>query len=246
MRIAVAGGTGVVGEHVIAALRGDGHEAVVLARSTGVDLTSGAGLAGVLRGSDAVVDVTSKLTTRASASRRFFGSVTRNLLQAEREAGVPHHVALSIVGAAGVNAGYFAGKRTQEDLLTASAGGWTLLRTTQFHEFAAQMANRIRLGPISVIPAMRTQPVAAAEVGAALAKLATGKPQGVVVDLGGPGVENLASMVRRYLATTAEHRRVLEVPLPGAWGRSMRNGSVLPASGAQLGTQTFEDWLTKL
>ena len=43
MRIAVAGGTGVVGRHVVEAARGRGHEVVVLARSQGVDLSTGAG-----------------------------------------------------------------------------------------------------------------------------------------------------------------------------------------------------------
>jgi uncharacterized protein YbjT (DUF2867 family) len=152
-------------------------------------------------------------------------------------------VALSIVGAANVDAGYYAGKRTQEDLVMVSGGGWSLLRATQFHEFAAQMIGRVRLGPVSVIPVMATQPVAAAEVGAALAKLATGKPQGLVPDLAGPGVKNLADMARRYLAATGQRRRVLEAPLPGAWGKSLRDGSALPGPGAQLGTQTFEEWL---
>lgn len=246
MRIAVAGGTGVVGVHVVSALEAAGHETIVLTRSTGVDLTSGVGLADALRGTDAVVDVTSKITTSASVSREFFGAVSRNLLDAEREAGVPHHVALSIVGAATVDAGYYAGKRTQEDLVTASGAGWTLLRATQFHEFATQVLGRVRLGQVSVIPVMTTQPVAAAEVAAALVKLATGKPQGLVPDLAGPIVENLADLARRYLAATGQRPRVLEVPLPGAWGKSLRDGSALPGPGAQLGTQTYDEWLATL
>jgi uncharacterized protein YbjT (DUF2867 family) len=246
MRIAVAGGTGVVGAHVVAALQAGGYGAVVLARSTGVDLTSGVGLADLLHGIDAVIDVTSKITVLASVSRAFFGTMTRNLLEAERVAKVPHHVAPSIVGAANVDAGYFAGKRTQEDLLKASSDSWTVLRATQLHEFAAQIVERAKVGPVCVIPVMTCRPVAATEVAAALVRLATGAPQGLAPDLGGPAVENLASMSRRYLAESGRRRRVLEVPLPGAWGRSMRDGSVLPASGTQQGTITFEDWLRAL
>ncbi|RWZ68297.1 hypothetical protein ELQ92_03510 [Labedella populi] len=49
-RVAVAGGTGTVGRFVVDALRRDGHDAVVLTRSTGVDLVSGAGLTSALVG----------------------------------------------------------------------------------------------------------------------------------------------------------------------------------------------------
>lgn len=50
MRIAVAGGTGVVGRHVVAAVAAAGHEPVVLARSHGVDVTTGQGLDAALAG----------------------------------------------------------------------------------------------------------------------------------------------------------------------------------------------------
>ena len=38
MRIAVAGGTGVVGRHAVEAARAAGHEVVVLSRSSGADV----------------------------------------------------------------------------------------------------------------------------------------------------------------------------------------------------------------
>ena len=44
MRVAVVGGTGLVGRYTVEALKREGREAVVVARSTGVDLTTGAGL----------------------------------------------------------------------------------------------------------------------------------------------------------------------------------------------------------
>ena len=233
MRIAVAGGTGTVGRLVVEAVRERGHEAVVLTRSSGVDLMGGEGLAAALDGADAVVDVTSTRSTSAAASARFFATVTRHLLAAERAAGVGHHVALSIIGAAGVDKGYYAGKKAQEDLVTAADVGWSLLRTTQFHEFVTQVMARTSIGPVAVVPTMRSQPVAAAEVGEALAEIALGAPRGLDRDLGGPREENVADMARRYLAATAQRRRVLQVPLPGAWGRAMRDGSLLPGPDAR-------------
>lgn len=171
--------------------------------------------------------------------------MTRNLLAAERAAGVPHHVALSIVGAAVAPSAYYAGKKLQEDLVMAEPGGWSILRATQFHEFAAQMAEQGRMGPLQVVPAMRSQPIAAAEVAEALVEIALGAPRGLDRDLGGPREENMADLVRRYLAATGHKRPVLEVPLPGAWGRALRDGTLLTAPGARLGRQTFGEWLAE-
>ena len=159
-RIAVAGATGAVGALVVSALHEAGATPVELSRSSGVDLTQGQGLAAALEGCDAVVDVAAVNTKSARVSVDFFTTVTRNLLAAEREAGVGHHVALSIVGVGIATSGYYAGKVAQEALVTSSDGGWSLLRATQFHEFAAQVATRVRaLGthfvPPDVLPADR-------------------------------------------------------------------------------------------
>ena len=118
-RVAVAGGTGVVGRHVVEALAGAGCEPVVLARSTGVDLVRGAGLDAALRGVRAVVDVSNVATQRRRSAVGFFTAATSALLAAGARAGVRHHVVLSIVGVDRVDAGYYAGKRAQEELVTA-------------------------------------------------------------------------------------------------------------------------------
>lgn len=245
MRIAVAGGTGTVGRHVVEALRGAGHEPVLLTRSSGVDLATGEGLAAALVGAQVVVDVTSTSAASGAAARRFFSAVTTNLLAAERNAGIDHHVALSIVGAAGVDAGHYAGKKAQEDLVVAGPVDWSLLRATQFHEFAQRLAARGQVGPFTVVPTMVCQPVAASEVGAALAEIAVGAPRGLDVDLAGPQVEHMAALVRRYLAATGQNRRVVQFPRPGAWGRSLRDGSLLPSHNARRGLQPFDAWLAE-
>jgi uncharacterized protein YbjT (DUF2867 family) len=249
MRVAVAGGTGAVGRPLVEQLRSTGHEVLVLTRSSGHDLTATdaqPALSAALAGFDTVIDVSSVATTSAKTSAAFFGAVTRTLLAAERAAGVPHHVALSIVGAAAAPSAYYAGKKVQEDLVMASDAGWSILRATQFHEFAAQMAEQGRMGPLQVVPTMRSQPIAAAEVAEVLIEIALGAPRGLDRDLGGPREENMADMVRGYLAATNRKCPVLEVPLPGAWGTALRDGTLLTGASARRGTQTFAEWLAEL
>lgn len=245
MKIAVAGGTGTVGRHVVEAVRAAGHAPLVLSRSTGTDLLTGEGLAASLHGVAVVVDVSATTTTSSTESVRFFGTVTRNLREAERLAGVRHHVALSIIGARKVNAGYHAGKAVQEEILNAEPSGWSLLRSTQFHEFATQLLDHGKLGPLQIVPTMRSQPVAAAEVAAELVEIALGDPRGQEPDIAGPQEENMANLVKRYLAATNRPGKVLQIALPGAWGRRMRDGSLLPGPGASLGIQTFDEWLAR-
>jgi uncharacterized protein YbjT (DUF2867 family) len=242
-KIAVAGGTGTVGRFVVESLRRDGHEVVVLARSTGIDLASGAGLAGAITDVDAVVDVASVQTQSARESERFLGSVTRNLLDAESRAGVRHHVALGIVGSDRAPHGYYAGKALQERLVMDGAVPWTILRATQFHEFAQQIHGRVRVGPAVLVPAMRSRPVAARTVGEHLARLAVAEPAGRVPDLAGPREERMPDLVRRFAAATGLPGRVVAVPLPGGFGRALRDGTILPSDDATLAGPTFAEWL---
>ena len=177
MRVAVAGGSGLAGRLVVRALVAAGHVPTVVARSTGVDLTTGAGLDEALAGVDAVIDVSNVVATRKQGSVAFFAASTANLLGAGARAGVRHHVVLSIVGVDRVDFGYYFGKRRQEELARASGRPVSILRTTQFHEFAGQLLVR-NAGPVVVVPRMQVQPVAAREVADALVALATGTAGG--------------------------------------------------------------------
>jgi uncharacterized protein YbjT (DUF2867 family) len=246
MRVAVAGGTGTVGRHVMSELAAAGHTAVPLSRSAGVDLTDAGSVARALEGADAVIDVASTRTMSAKRSAAFFGATTRNLLDAESAQGVGHHIALSIIGAAAAPAGYYAGKKVQEELVTAAATGWTILRAAQFHEFAPQTAGQASFAGLVGAPKGRTQPIAAAEVAAELVRLAAAGPQGFAPDLAGPQEEWLPDMIRRYLVAVGRTARVIEVPLPGLLGTAMRDGRLLPGPGAALGVQTYGEWLAAL
>jgi uncharacterized protein YbjT (DUF2867 family) len=245
MRIAVAGGTGVLGRIVVGEARRRAHDVVVLSRSEGVDLTSGAGASRALAGADVVIDVLSVVTLKAATSVEFFEATTRTLLDAEREAGVAHHLALSIAGVDRAPFDYYAGKVAQERLVEASTTPWTILRATQFHEFAAQMYERVAVGPLHLAPRMRTQPVAAAEVATRLVDLAEAPAQGRVRDLAGPQEESLVDMVRRYARARGIRGWIPAVSLPGEFGRAQRDGSLLPGSDSDRGRVTFADWLAR-
>jgi uncharacterized protein YbjT (DUF2867 family) len=243
MRVAVAGGTGVVGSRVVEALRADGHDAVALSRRTGVDLTTGEGLDAAVDGVDAVVDTSNVSTLSADAAIRFFQTATGNLVAAAARAGVPHLVLLSIVGIDRMPHDYYAGKLAQERVVEASQVPWTILRATQFHEFAGQLFDRAKLGPLHLAPRARVQPIAARDVGAHLATLATGAPQGRAADLAGPREEAMDQMVKAYARRTGHRGWVPSVSLPGAQMKAMRAGLALPGSDAVLTTQTFAEWL---
>lgn len=243
MKIAVAGGTGVVGSLLVAQLKKAGHEPVVLARATGVDLVSGEGLEHRLDGVEAVVDVTSVGTTSAKVATEFFTATTKNLLAAGYAAGVRHHVLLSIVGIDVTPFGYYIGKVAQEAAVEDGKVPFTIVRATQFHEFAGQMVERASVGPLVVVPQMRSAPIAADEVAAALVRIATGVPQGRAGDLRGPKEESVASMTRRLLRRRGSRRPVISAPLPGKAGKAMRSGALIPEDPGTIGTQTFDQWL---
>lgn len=242
MRIAVAGGTGVAGIKVVDALRAAGHEPVVLSRSHGVDLVSGKGLDEALAGVSSVIDAVNVTTMSRKASVAFFTTTMTNLLAAEGRAGVAHHVVLSIVGIDRVDFGYYEGKRRQEDLALAGDVPATVLRATQFHDFAGQLLLRSP-GPIAFVPQMTSQTVDTRDVAAELVRLAVGPPQGRAPDLAGPEVHSIPDLARRTARARGLAKAVVGVPLPGAAGKAMRTGGLLPTADGPRGTVRFEDWL---
>ncbi|MBM9508697.1 SDR family oxidoreductase [Actinacidiphila acididurans] len=241
MRIAVAGGTGWAGRLVVDAIGEAGHEAVVIARSQGVDLTTGQGLDAALAGVDVVVDTTNIVTTNRAKAEEFFAATTGRLLQAGQAAGVGHHVVLSIVNCDRVDLGYYYGKRRQEALVAAGPVPYSILRVTQFHEFAAQML--ARGGPIVLAPRMLCRPIALTEVAQALLDLAVDRPAGLAPDLAGPEEQEMVSMIRRLHHARGGRRPVVPLRIPGAAGRAVAGGGLLPLGDATLGAQTFDAWV---
>jgi uncharacterized protein YbjT (DUF2867 family) len=227
---------------VVEAARSAGHDVVVIARSAGVDLMTGAGLDDALRGVQVVIDVANVTTMSRKKAVGFFGAMTERLLAAEQRAGVGHHVALSIIGIDRVDYGYYEGKRRQEELVTAGPVPWTILRAAQFHEFAGQMLDRLP-GPVTPMPRMLSQPVAATEVAEELVRLAAGEPRGFAPEIAGPERLYVTDMARDVIRARHQRRVILPLRIPGAVGKAMREGGLLPTGEATVGRIRFADWL---
>ena len=230
----------MIGQHVVAALEESGNEPVVLARSRGIDIVTGAGVAAALTGAKVVIDVSNVATLSKKRSVRFFTAGTERLIEAGAQAGVKHHLALSIVGADRVGFGYYAGKVSQEDLIRRGGLPWTVLRATQFHEFAGQLLARTP-GPLAVVPRMRVQPVAAREVAHRLVELALGPAQGLAPEMAGPQVHELVDLVRQVVHARGQRRLVVPVRVPGGGGAA--NDGLLPSGDYTRGSQSFQEWL---
>jgi uncharacterized protein YbjT (DUF2867 family) len=243
VRIAVAGGTGLAGRHTVAALRQAGHDAVVLARSVGVDLATGDGLAAALVGVDAVIDVINTPTVGPEQARAFFATTTRHLLAAEHHAGVRHHVVLSIVGIDRIRGNaHYAGKRAQEQAVLAGPVPVTVVRTTQFFDYAAMMVGWTRRGQVATVPPLLIQPVAVADVAEFLVQVAVGAPRLGVLELAGPELQDLVDMARRTLAARGESLQLVPT-WRGLIGVEAAGEVLLPGPDAQIASTTFEAWL---
>jgi uncharacterized protein YbjT (DUF2867 family) len=243
MRVAVVGATGRIGRETTTALEGAGHEVVPISRSSGVDVHSGAGLAAALEGVAAVVDASNTPAQDEKEIVEFFGTATRNLLAAEKAAGVGHHVLLSIVGIDhGQPVPHYAGKRTQEKLVREGGVPFTIVRATQFHDFAAMVAGWAEQDGTATIAPLLVQPIAPGDVGEILAEVATGEPSGDVLEIAGPETQDLVDMARRTYA--ARGRQIRLVPTwRGNFDTSMAGEVLLPGPDARLGHTTFDAWL---
>jgi uncharacterized protein YbjT (DUF2867 family) len=243
MRIAIAGGTGRIGRLTSAALEQAGHQAVALSRRAGADAYTGAGLADALDGCVAVIDVINNGAQDTAEIVDFFGTTTRNLLAAEEQAGVRHHVLLSIVNVEhNRRVPHYAGKREQERLVTGGPVPWSIVRATQFHDFAAMVAGwTLRDGTATIAPLL-VQPIAQEDVAAALAEVATAPPRSGLLDIAGPQTQDLVDMARRTFAVRGQDVKLVPT-WRGAFGTDMAGEALLPGENARLGPTTFDAWL---
>ncbi|ATE58273.1 SDR family oxidoreductase [Actinosynnema pretiosum] len=244
MKIAVAGGTGTVGRKVVAAVESAGHEAVVLSPSRGVDLVTGEGLDAALAGCAGVIDVANTAVWDRESAERFFGTVATNLVEGCARHGVGHLVVLGIVGTDEVDLGYYYGKRLQERIVSEGRVPWTILRATQFFEFAEQNTARVEGDVVELMP-MLSQPVATEDVAERLVELVTGEPRGRARPLAGQEKLTLAEMARRLFERTGD-RREIRVQELGEVGAQLASGALTPSGEHDRGKRTFADYLAAL
>ncbi|MGW1890703.1 SDR family oxidoreductase [Streptomyces sp. NPDC002004] len=239
--VLVTGGTGTLGRLVVERLRDRGSEVRVLSRHAepyAVDLIEGSGLDAAVAGVDVVVHC-------ASNPRGGDEQAASHLIEACRRAGVAHLVYISIVGVDVVPLGYYRSKLAVEQQIEESGLGWTILRTTQFHDLVVTLLQGLAKLPVMLLPAgVSDQPIEVAEVADRLAELAGGAPAGRVADMGGPQVRSFRQLARSWQRATGRRRPLLDVRLAGKAYAGMRAGGHLTPERA-VGRGTFDEYLER-
>jgi uncharacterized protein YbjT (DUF2867 family) len=242
MKLAVIGGTGLIGSQVVRKLTAAGHEAVPAAPSTGVDLITGKGLDQALEGAEVVINLANS-PTFDEASLDFFRISMNNLLAAGERAGVRHHVILSIVGVDKVpQLDYYRAKTLQEDLLRQWPAPYSIVRATQFFEFMNTVLSETSNDTTVRLPATRLQPIAAADVVDAVVEVSAGAPLQGIRNVAGPDVFPLDDLGRVTLAARHDGRTVITDDQAGMFAAV--TGDVLTAGpDAHLAPTHYRNWI---
>lgn len=247
MRIVIIGGSGLIGSKLGKKLKSSGHEVIAASRSSGVDTITGKGLVEALKNSQVVVDVTNTTSFDEKTSVEFFEKSCRNLLPVEKETGVKHHVALSIVGTDKLaNIGYFRAKNIQEKLIKASGIPYTIVQATQFFEFLNGIAQSATEGQTVRLPPVLFQPIAADDVASILADIAVKTPLNKTLEIAGPECEPFPDLIRRYLNATHDSRVVKADSHASYFGMTVTKDSLVPGKNPRLGPTTLDSWLKSL
>ncbi|MFD8724244.1 SDR family oxidoreductase [Streptomyces sp. NPDC059629] len=244
MKVVVIGGTGLIGSKLVGKLNEYGHEAVAASPNTGVNTLTGEGLAEVLQGASVVVDVSNSPSWADEDVMNFFRSSTANLLKAEADAGVTHHVALSVVGTDRLQeSGYFRAKQAQEELIRASDIPYSIVHATQFFEFVSGIADISTEGDTVRLAPVKFQPIYSDDVAAAVGRTAVGTPVNGVLEVAGPDVFQLDELIRQVLANKDDARTVVTDPSAPYSGAGLEDTTLVPGPDAHIAETRFSDWL---
>ena len=246
MKIVIIGGTGLIGSKLVGKLREHGHEAVPAAPDTGVNTLTGEGLAQALAGADVVVDVSNSPSFDDAAVLEFFQTSTRNILAAEKAAGVRHHVALSVVGTERLTAsGYMRAKLAQEQLIRESGIPYSIVRATQFFEFVPRIADTFTVGNEVRVPPVLFQPMAADDVAKTVGRIAMRAPLNGMVEVGGPEQFRFDEIIRKALAARKDPRTVVPATDAPYFGALLDERALVPADDALRGEVTLAAYVQR-
>lgn len=246
MKIVVIGGGGLIGKKLVSKLQDLGHEAVAASPSSGVNAVTGEGLAEVLMGAQVVVDVTNSPSFEDAAVLEFFEKSSRNLLAAEADAGVAHHIVVSIVGADRIpDSGYMRAKVAQEKLIQSAGISYTIVRATQFFEFIGTIIAQFPTDGQTVrLPSAFIQPIWSDDVVDALVDITLGAPVNGIIDLAGPERFRFEEIIRQFLSATHDSRQVVVDSHARYFGAAL-NDQLVPEGNSLIGSTRFEDWLNR-
>ena len=243
MKIVVIGGTGLIGSKLVALLRQRGQEVLAASPNSGVNTVTGEGLPQALAGSQVVVDVANSPSFEDVAVMKFFQTAGRNLLAAEAQASVRHHVALSIVGADRLpDSGYLRAKVAQEKLIKDSGIPYSILRATQFFEFGASIADAATDGNIVRVPDALIQPILSDDVVSALGEIVLAQPVNGTLEVGGPERFRFNEFMGRVLSAKNDKRQIVADAHARYFGTQLSEESLVPVGNARLGSIRYDAW----
>lgn len=243
MKIVIIGGTGLIGSKLTDKLRNLGHEVVAASPSKGINTITGEGLSEALKGANVVIDVANSPSFEDKAVLQFFETSGRNLMAAEKAAGVGYHIALSIVGTDLLpENGYCRAKIAQEKIITSSNIPYTIVRATQFFEFLGSIAQASTVGQTVHLPLAFLQPIAADDVVKELLKVVLGKPINGIIEIAGPERFPISEIVEQYLKAINDPRKVIADHQGVYFGTKISENSLVPKKNAQLGSINYKSW----
>lgn len=246
MKIVVIGGTGLIGSKTVAILSKQGHELVPASPRTGVDTITGKGLREAMVGADVVIDLANAPVWEDQAVLEFFQTSGRNVVAAAKEAGVRHHVILSIVGADRMPGnGYFYAKVAQEQIVKDSGIPYTIVRATQFMEFLKGIADSSTDGKTVRLSPGMFQPIASDDVAAIVAEVALSPARNGTMEIAGPDRAPFYQFIARYLNMIGDQREVVSDPEAPYFGGRVEELSLVPMGEARLGRINLADWLSR-
>jgi len=247
MKIVVIGGTGLIGTKLVNNLRERGHDVLAASPKSGVNTFTGEGLAEALKDVQVVVDLANAPNWEDKAVMEFFQTAGRNLLAAEKAAGVGHHIALTIVGADRLPAsGYMRAKVAQENLIKTSGVPFTVVRSCQFFEFAKGLVQSATEGQTVRLSPALMQPIVSDDVAAILTDVAVAEPSNGTIEIAGPERIRMDELARRFLSATGDPRKVTTDVHALYYGTELNDQSLVPAGKARVGPTRFEEWLSRI
>lgn len=243
MKIIVIGGTGLIGSKLVALLRQREQEVLAASPSSGVNTVTGEGLPQALAGAQVVVDVANSPSFEDVAVMKFFQTAGRNLLAAEADANIRHHIALSIVGADLLpDSGYLRAKVAQEKLIKESGTPYTILRATQFFEFGSGIADAATEGDTIRVPDALIQPIFSEDVVTVLGEIVLGQPVNGTLEVGGPERFRFNEFIARVLSGKSDKRKIVADAQARYFGTRLSEESLVPVGEARKGSARYDDW----
>jgi uncharacterized protein YbjT (DUF2867 family) len=183
-----------------------------------------------------VIDLANSPSFEDKAVLEFFETSGRNLLAAEKVAGVGHHIAPSVVGAGRLpDSGYLRAKMAQERLIRSSGIPYTIVHSTQFFEFLGGIAQSATAGDTTKVSSAYFQPIASDDLADAMAEVALPKSANGVIEIGAPDRVRMSDLVARFLKMSGDPRKVIPDAHARYFGAELDDRSLVPGDSARLG-----------